>query len=221
MVQMPKALADVRSLRRQKQEPVVEVDGIVSTTGEEVRVRISPHGREARRPDGTRVQEPIEISYGMDSDLWVRFIAKVALGCAAQVFDDDWLDEPLAAGLRSLLWGGRIDPAIWPAGVPGWPEELAIDEPVRQALGDDRHLVGLAAADDRPDSSVAIAMLFGGQITCSLPLPGAAVPGSGLVWIIAWQPGDPPSREDFDRAVARMLRERGWSADAIDAARLQ
>jgi len=24
----------------------------------------------------------------MDSDLWVQFIAKVALGCAAQLFDD-------------------------------------------------------------------------------------------------------------------------------------
>lgn len=96
MVQMPEALADVRSLRRQGREQTVEAD-----------VRFSPSGREAWRPDGTRVSDTVEISYGLDADLWLRFIAKVALGRAAQLFDDDWLDERVAVAVRSLLWHGR------------------------------------------------------------------------------------------------------------------
>lgn len=220
MVQMPKALADVRSLRRQDREPTVEADAIISATGEPVTVRFSPKGREAWRSDGTPVSDTVEISYGFDSDLWVRFIAKVALGCAAQLFDDDWLDERVAVAVRSLLWHGPIDPHTFPDGVCAWPEELAVHHPMRQALGAHRHLVGLMADDDKPDSSLAVATLFGGQITCQLPLPGVAVDGSGPAWVIDWHPGDPPPREDFDTAVERMLRERGWSADQINAARL-
>src|SRR4051794_14884155 len=49
MVQKPKALADVRSLRRQGREPTVEVDGIISATGEPVTVRFRPNAREASR----------------------------------------------------------------------------------------------------------------------------------------------------------------------------
>ncbi|MDQ3729630.1 MAG: hypothetical protein M3355_08570, partial [Actinomycetota bacterium] len=214
------ALSDVRSLRRQQEEPVVEVDGVISASGDPVRVRFSPQGREARRPNGRGVEAVVEVAYELDPDLWVRFIAKVALGCAAQLFDDSWLDHPTARAARLLLWHGPIDPKVWPGGVPGSPEELGSSDPVRQALGDGRHLVGLAAADDRPGSSVALAMLFGGLITCRLPLPEVAVPGSGVVWVIDWHPGDPPPREDFDAAIERMLGERGWSTAQIDAARL-
>jgi hypothetical protein len=220
MVQKPKALADVRSLRHQDREPTVEVDAIISATGEPVTVRFSPNRRDASRPNGTPVSDTVEISYGFDSDLWVQFIAKVALGCAAQLFDDDWLDERVAVAVRSLLWHGPIDSQTFPDGVPGWPEELPAGHHVRQALGDQRHLVGFVDAEDKPGSSVAIAMLFGGQITCRLPLPEVGVEGSGSVWVIDWRPRDPPPREDFDEAVERMLRERGWSEDQINAARL-
>jgi hypothetical protein len=223
MVNMPKALADVRSIKQQGKEPVVEVDGIISATGEPAKIRFSPRRREIFRLDGSPTDEIAEIAYGMDSDLWVRFIAKVALGCtaASQLFGDDWLDSSTAVALRQLLWGGRIDESVWPRdSIPGWPGELEDTSPVRQALGDDRHLVGLLADDDDPSSSVAAAMLFGGQIYCALPLPAVAVPGSGTVWVIDWHPGPPPSAEDFDTAVERMLRERGWSTAEIDAVRL-
>jgi hypothetical protein len=220
MVNMPKALSDVRNLRHQEKVPKIEVGGVVSTTGERVTVRFSPGKREALRSDGSPVEQAVEISYPADSDLWVRFSAKVALGCAAQVFDDDWLDEPAAVAARAVLWQGKIDPNVWPAGLPGWPEELGPRDPVREALGDARHLIGLAKADDEPQSSVAVAFLFGGQISCRLPLPGIAVPGSGLVWIIDWHPARPPVSEDFDQAVERLLRERGWTPEQIDAARI-
>jgi hypothetical protein len=220
MVKMQMALADVRSLRHQQKEPVVDTDAVISHSGEPATIRFSPRGREVRRPDGTPVHEIVEISYGLDSDLWVRFIAKVALGCAAQLYDDDWHDTPIASALRALLWHGRIDPAVWPHGVPGWPDELAISHPVRQGLGDDRHLIGLLAADDDVGSSVAHAFLFGGQITCALPLPGLQVDGSGPAWVIDWHPGAPPAQEDFDEAIERLLREHGWTTAQIDAVRL-
>ncbi len=205
MVQMPKALADVRSIRRQGKQPNVEVDAVVSATGEPVRQRFTPQGREARRANGELVRDVVEVHYGFASDLWVQFIAKVALGCAAQLFSDDWLDERVAISLRSLLWHGPIDNAIWPEGIAGWPDELEPANPIRRALGDDRHLVGLVSDKD----STAIAMLFGGQIVCQLPLPGVKVPGSGSVWVLDWHPGDPPAREDYDDAIERMMRQRG------------
>ena len=222
MVTMPKALADVRSIDHQIKEPVVEVDGLVSTTGERVRVLFTPQGRVARRADGEIVDDVVEVCYGMAFELWVQFMAKVALGCAAaQRYPDDWLDEPVAVGLQSLLWRGRVDNAIWPDGVPAWPDPLGLDagDPIRQALGDDRHLIGFAAADDAAGSSVAFAMLFGGQIWCRLPLPGVRVHGSGPVWVLDWHPGAPPPKEDFDGAIERLLRERGWPTEQINAAR--
>ena len=220
MVKIPRALADVRSIDHQLNEPNVEVDGIVSTNGEPVSVCFTPRGREARRRDGEIVDDVVEVSYAMASDLWVRFMAKVALGCAAaQRYPDDWLDEPIAVGLRSLLWLDRIDNAIWPDGVPGWPDPLGLEasHPIRQALGDDRHLIGFAAAEDAAGSSEAIAMLFGGQICCRLPIPGVQVQGSGAVWVLDWHPGPPPRREDFAGAIERLLRER--STQQVTAAR--
>jgi len=143
-----------------------------------------------------------------------------ALGCATKMFDDDWLDHRTAVGLRGILWHGPIDPDVWPNGLPGWPDELDVDHPVRQALGEHRHLIGVQAADDDPESSVAIAMLFGGQIYCALPLPDVAVSGTGAAWVIDWKRTEPPKREDLDEAVERMLRERGWSTAEIDTVRL-
>jgi hypothetical protein len=221
MVQMPKALADVRSIRHQRKDPSVETDGTVSGTGERVRVRFTPQGRQAQRPNGESVHDVIEIKYGLDSDLWVRFIAKVTLGCAAQLFPDDWLDEPVARALRDLLWHRPpVDNAIWPGGITGWPDELKPEHPARQALGDGRHLVGLEADDDDASAAVAIALLFGGQIACTLPLPSVAVSGSGPVWIIDWRSRSVPQKEDYDTAIERLLREQGWSTDKIDAIRL-
>jgi hypothetical protein len=167
------------------------------------------------------VGEPVEISYGFDSDLWVRFIAKVALGCASQLFADEWLDEPLARALRDLLWQGPIDNAIWPGGIPGWPGELEAEHPARRALGEDRHMVGLLADDDELGAVSAIALLFGGQIVSRLPLPGLAVPDAGRVWILDWQHAAAPQPEDYDSAIERMLRGRGWSASQIDDLRSQ
>jgi hypothetical protein len=214
MVQMPKALADVRSIKHQGKEPSIETHATISATGERVRARFTPRGREARRPSGETVHDVIEVRYGLASDLWMQFTAKVALGCAAKLLPDEWLDEPLARALRSILWRGPIDNSIWPNGIPGWPDELDPEHPARQALGNERHMIGLLANDEETPS--AFALLFGGQITCGLPLPGLALPGSGRVWVLDWRPGDPPQAEDYDSAIERLLRDRGWSTSQIN-----
>lgn len=220
MVQMPRALADVRSIDHQSTEPSVETDAIVSTTGEPARIRFSPHGREVRRARGELVRDVVEVKYGFDSDLWVRFTAKVALGCASKLLSDDWLDEPLARAVRDLLWHRPpIDHTVWPQGVPGWPGELDVEHPVRQALGERRHLVGLTIDHEDPSSTAAVAVLFGGQIVCRLPLPGVACSGSGQVWILDWRSSNVPQIEDCDVAIERLLREQGWSMERIDVLR--
>ncbi len=215
MVKMPKALTDVRSIKHQGKEPSVETDATISATGEQVRVRFTPRGREVRRPSGEMVHDVIELRYSFDADLWVQFSAKVALGCAAKLFPDEWLAEPLARALRDLLWHKPIDNAIWPAGLSGWPGELEPAHPARQALGEDRHMVGFLAGDQELRKISAVALLFGGQIAYALPLPGLAMPHSSQVWILDWQDACPPQPEDYDRAIERMLRGRGWSASQI------
>jgi hypothetical protein len=74
--------------------------------------RFTPTGRDVRRLDGSAVDETVEVSYGMDSDLWLRFAAKTALGCATKLFDDDWLDQAhRAAQVRRPRRGGRTHAA--------------------------------------------------------------------------------------------------------------
>jgi hypothetical protein len=220
MVPMPRALADVRSIMHQATPPSIELDAVVSATGEPVRVSFTPSGREVRRVNGERVREVIEISYGLGSDLWVRFTAKVALGCAAKLLDDNWLDSRLARGLQNLLWHQRIDPLIWPAGVPGLPGELADDHLLRECLTARQHLIGFQWPVHDPDAVTAIAVLFGGELVCQLPVPGLPCDGSGSVWVIDWSLRAIPRREDYNAAVERLLRVRGWSNAQIDAVRL-
>lgn len=216
-VQMPKARGDVRSIRRQGNAVTLHTNGVVSGTGEPVKLRFTRHGREARRPSGELVETVVEVRYGFNSDLWLQFIAKVALGCATKLFSDAWLDTRVAKALQSLLWHGPIDTVTWPTGVEAWPGELDADDLLAVGLGHDRHLVGFEAAGE---NSVAFAILFGGEIVCKLPLPGTPVPSEGAVWILDWHPGPPPNREGLDQAIERMLRERGWSANQIDAVRV-
>jgi hypothetical protein len=220
MVQMPRALANVRSIAHQSTDPTVETDAIVSATGEPVSIQFSPRGRRIRRASGEQVRDVVEIKYGLDSDLWVRFIAKVALGCASKLLDEKWLDGTLAKGLQALLWHRPIDPVIWPGGIPAWPGELPCDHPARHALGDRRHLVGFETCLKDAGSAVATAVLFGGQLVCTLPLPGFICAGSGPVWILDWRSPHVPHREDYDTAIERLLSEQGWSAERIDSLRL-
>jgi hypothetical protein len=207
MVQVPKALADVRSIKHQEKEPHAESEGVVSATGEQVRLTFDPRGMQARRATGEPVREPVELRYGLDSDLWVWFTAKLALGCAAKLLPEEWPAQPLARAIRDLLWHRPpIDHRFWPDGVPGWPGELDCEHPARQALGDRLHLVGFTAPADRDDSTAAVGVLFGGQIVCELPLPGVRCPGSGRIWVIDSRASSPPTKEDYDAAIERLLR---------------
>jgi hypothetical protein len=221
MVQVPKALADVRSIKHQAKEPHAESEGVVSATGERVRLTFDPRGMQARRATGEPVREPVEIRYDLDSDLWVRFTAKLALGCAAKLLPDEWPARPLAGAIRDLLWHRPpIDHRFWPDGVPGWPGELDREHPARQAIGDRRHLVGFTAPADSDGSTAAVGVLFGGQIVCGLPLPGVPCPGSGRIWVIDSRSSNPPTVEDYVAAIERLLRARGWSEQKLDALRL-
>lgn len=47
---------------------------------------------------------------------------------------------------------------------------------------------------------------FGGQIVCELPLPGVPCPGSGRIWVIDSHASSPPTEEDYDAAIERLLR---------------
>src|SRR5262245_35891440 len=91
MIAREQALADVRNVRKQSRPPAVDTTGIVSGSGESVDVRFSPGGFAAMRPDGSAVEETVEIEYGGAVELWPRFIAKVALGCASKVMPESWL----------------------------------------------------------------------------------------------------------------------------------
>lgn len=220
LVRVPQALNDVRHVRRQQRVPETE-EPAVTATGANVILRFSPNGREIIDAAGNKVTDAgwVEVTYGLESDLWVRFTAKVALGCISKIADDAWLDERVARALRSVLWHGGIDTSTWPDGLPGWPRELDAASPVRHALGPDRHLVTLLKDDEDPTSSVLQIFLFGGEIVCSLPLPGFEVEGSGPAWVLDWRPAPPPPQEDFDEAIERLLGEQGWTKAQIDAAR--
>ena len=192
MVLMPKALADVRSVKHQRKPPFFSVAGAVSATGQPVEIEFSPSGQLARDGLGAVVHDVVEVRYGLGSDLWPRFIAKVALGCASLVLPDDWLDGRLARGLQSLLWHGPIDNLLWPRGVPGICGELEVDDPARLALGRQRHMIGLVG-DDGPNH-FAFAYLFGGQLACVLTLPGLAIDGAS-VWVLDSRQREPPTVE--------------------------
>jgi hypothetical protein len=223
MVEMPRALADVRHISKQSRVPEASTTGI-APDGRPVAVRYTPTGREVRTADGEVLTDLpwVEIQYGFGSTIWTRFLARVALGCASQLFEPEWTDTRVARALRGLLWHGPIDNTIWPTGITGlaaWPDEFEPGHAIRMAIGDDRHLVGFFTDEDFPDGSIAFSYLFGGQIRSELPLPGVPMPGYGRVWVLDHRPGPPPQHEDFDHAIERMLRDRGWDDARINAAR--
>jgi hypothetical protein len=216
MVLMPKALADVRSVKHQRKRPSFSVAGAVSATGQAVEVEFSPSGRVARDGRGAAVHDVVEVRYGLGDDLWPRLIAKVALGCASLLLPDDWLDGRLAQGLQSLLWHGPIDNVLWPGGVPAACGELEADDPARLALGRQRHMIGFVGDDGA--NHCAFAYLFGGQLACALPLPGLAIDGPS-VWVLDSQLREPPAPEGYDSAIERMLGGQGWSPTDIEGLR--
>jgi hypothetical protein len=76
-------------------------------------------------------------------------------------------------------------------------------------------MVGFLASDQEPREISAVAVLFGGRIACALPPPGLAMPHPGRVWILDWKDAGPPGPEEYDCAIERILRGRGWSASQI------
>lgn len=82
-------------------------------------------------------------------------------------------------------------------------------------------MVGFLAGDQEPREISAVALLFGGQIACTLPLPGLAMPHPSRVRILDWKDAGPPQPEEYDCALERMVRGRGWSASQIRDLRSQ
>jgi hypothetical protein len=81
-------------------------------------------------------------------------------------------------------------------------------------------MIGLITEEGNPGSFCAIAFLFGGQIACMLPMPGVTISDFEPVWILDWRSPTPPPQENYDSAIERMLRDRGWSTSQIDDIRL-
>ncbi|MGO9900288.1 MAG: hypothetical protein ACLP0J_11470 [Solirubrobacteraceae bacterium] len=169
-------------------------------------------------PDGKRVRETVEVTYGLGSDLWVQFAAKVAPGSAAKLLDDEWLDSRLARAPQSLLWHGPIDNAIWPTSVPGFPEDLSDDHILGHCLGAYQHLIGFIRPATIPPPLSPSSCWWRARLNASLP--GLECGGAGRVWVIDWSTQAVPACEEYDAAVERLLRDCGWSDAQIDAVRL-
>jgi HNH endonuclease len=106
---------EVRIVRR----PTEEFDGSVWTLEgydedaakrklERIRAKygdVRPISSEERMPDGPLTAH---VTHVVDVGIWPRFAAKVALGVASLLVDDDsWLSGPIASVLRSVLWSGH------------------------------------------------------------------------------------------------------------------
>lgn len=225
-VGIPKALNDVRHSRRAgKPAGVLEVDASTST-GTPVVVRFSPAGMQVIDSSGNVLETEsvggLELSYGFGSDEWVRFGAKVALGCISRIAPDEWLDSELAKSLQILLRGGAINPNLWPTpGVQAFPVPLPAEHAIVHALGPGRHMVALIAAEAEPQSAVLGIYLFGGELTYHLALRGFEVEGSGRAWVLDPSPGPPPQDEDCEDAIERLLREQAYSDERINELRTE
>lgn len=140
-------------------------------------------------------------------ELWPRFAAKVALGCASLTLHEEWLDSEGASVLQDLFqranaprprWRGRLPK------VPLWPE-LPPENPIRQALRPLEHILGLSS-NDEGDGALLEMILFG-AIYYRLDLFDAECPADEPAWLLGPAQSAPP-REPWkslnDRLLARL-----------------
>lgn len=224
-VGVPRASNDVRHSRRSS-KPAEALDvPATAADGRRITIRFTPGGKVFLDASGGIISASdvgiAEYAYGLGSDEWVRFGAKVALGSLSHIVGDAWLDTELAKSLQILLRGGSPNPRLWPSGVQVMPFELPASHAIPHALGRGRHLVALNCAEDDPRSTIAGVYLFGGGLCYELSLPGFAIQGSGRAWILDPAPSPPPRDQDFDTAIEDLLREKGYSDRQIGLFRVE
>lgn len=142
-------------------------------------------------------------SFGLEFfDLWPRFAAKVALGCASLVLPHDWLDSEGARLVQDLFQRGNAPKRLWRGRLPtvplGWPE-LPPDDLLRRALRPSEHILALSA-NDEGDGALLEMVLFG-AIYYRLDLFDAECPPDEPAWLVSTSP---PRQEPWGSLHARL-----------------
>jgi hypothetical protein len=135
------------------------------------------------------------VTHTLDVNVWPRFGAKVALGVASLVVEDEsWLDSTVAQELRSVLWDGHPSTIEKGLAVPGiaWSMRPFLLDAGTHRLRAPEHLL---IFERDPDGGDWLVIVTFGELLYRLPLP--------LDWSATGAP--PPS----------------WRIDPVTAAHVQ
>jgi hypothetical protein len=178
--------------------------------GDEKKVedRRSKPGRRVKavgRPLGQGDYMQLAGGFGVDFfEMWPRFAAKVALGCASLTLPEAWLDSEGARLVQDLFQRGNAPKRLWRGRGPkvplGWPE-LPPDDPLRRALRRSEHILALSA-NDEGDGTLLEMVLFG-AIYYRLDLFDAECPDDEPAWLVS--PSSRSGREPSEVLRARLL----------------
>lgn len=138
-------------------------------------------------------------------ELWPRFAAKVALGCASLVLPETWLDSRGARALQDLFQRGHAPKSVWRGRLKlpfPWLPELDAESLLAQALHPHEHI--LAVSKNEQGEGALVEMIFFGAVLYRIDLFDAECPDDEPAWLLS-PSGPAPVREPWEMLYARLL----------------
>ena len=162
--------------------------------------------RAVGRPLGEAGYMQLTRGMGVEAfDLWPRFAAKVALGCASLVLPEMWLDSCGAVALQRLFLSGHAPKSVWRGRLKlpfPWLPELDAESPLAQALHPHEHI--LAVSKNEQGDGALVEMIFFGAVLYRIDLFDAECPNEEPAWLLS-PSGPAPVREPWETLYARLL----------------
>jgi hypothetical protein len=103
------------------------------------------------------------VRWELDVHIWPRLAAKIALGVASLVADDDWVTTPNAKKLRHVLWNGdqsTVDAEMLPPGRSWSIAPFELDASNRSGLRPPEHLLAI----EEFDGEQGVSFVFAGTL---------------------------------------------------------
>jgi hypothetical protein len=152
-----------------------------------VKAQAARDGKTARFGKKTRQQSHPRITgrLGIDTGIWLRMAAKIALGVASDAYRAGWRSSEHAAELRRLMRAARpTGPHGEPLGL--FPKRWDADDPIRQLVEPPEHALVFL----RGSSTTNLHIVLFGEVAFGLPVASVEDPVPRAAWRLDPSPSE-------------------------------